>query len=139
VEDRAAFVDSGGWIAIFDPRDQHHRQATATYERLLTGGTHLVTTNLVLAESYANLRRHFDTARVLRFLDLVQGASRIEMAYSDETLEREAQRILRQYDDQDFSYVDAVSFAVMRERRITTALAFDLHFLVAVFQLLDSA
>ena len=40
-------------------------------------------------------------------------------------------RILRQYADQDFSYVDAVSFALMHHRGLTDAFAFDQHFVTA--------
>jgi predicted nucleic acid-binding protein len=48
-------------------------------------------------------------------------------------LENRARQILRQYTDQDFSYVDAVSFALMQEVEITEAFAFDRHFTTAGF------
>ena len=38
------------------------------------------------------------------------------------------------FEDQTFSLTDAVSFAIMTERRITTALALDRHFRVAGFE-----
>jgi predicted nucleic acid-binding protein len=47
----------------------------------------------------------------------------------------QAEEILRRYAEQDFSLVDAVSFAVMRERGIAEAFAFDRHFLIAGFTL----
>ena len=43
---------------------------------------------------------------------------------------------LERYDDQGFSYTDAVSFAVMTERGIRDALAMDRHFATAGFTLL---
>ena len=48
------------------------------------------------------------------------------------------EEVLRRYDDQDFSLIDAVSFAVMQERNITEAFAFDHHFLTAGFALTPS-
>jgi predicted nucleic acid-binding protein len=36
--------------------------------------------------------------------------------------------VLRRYEDKDFSYVDATSFAVMERLRIREAFAFDPHF-----------
>ena len=48
-------------------------------------------------------------------------------------LENRARQILRQYTAQDFSYVDAVSFALMQEVEITEAFAFDRHFNTAGF------
>jgi uncharacterized protein len=50
-----------------------------------------------------------------------------------EDLEARAQRILRQYSDQEFSFVGATSFAVMRAERIRHAFAFERHFAAAGF------
>jgi predicted nucleic acid-binding protein len=46
-----------------------------------------------------------------------------------------AEAILRKYKDQDFSFVDAVSFAVMQEQKITTAFSFDSQVVIAGFAL----
>ena len=43
-------------------------------------------------------------------------------------MEAQALDILRRYDDQDFSYTDAVSFALMQHMKLTHAFAFDHHF-----------
>jgi predicted nucleic acid-binding protein len=42
--------------------------------------------------------------------------------------EERARGIIYQYDDKDFSLVDAVSFAVMQRLGITRAVTFDRHF-----------
>jgi predicted nucleic acid-binding protein len=55
------------------------------------------------------------------------------MVYADAKLETLALEILRQYDDQDFSYADAVSFAVMRQRGVSEAFTFDHHFSILGF------
>jgi predicted nucleic acid-binding protein len=51
----------------------------------------------------------------------------------ERALEREAEQLLRQFRDQRLSYVDAVSFAVMRSLGVTDAFAFDQHFSTAGF------
>ena len=57
----------------------------------------------------------------------------IQRTFVPEEWESEAERLLEQYDDQVFSYVDAVSFVTMRRLRIQEALAFDRDFLIAGF------
>ena len=52
--------------------------------------------------------------------------------------EARAFRLLRQYADQDFSYVDATSFVAMRHLSIREAFTFDHHFLVAGFSLVSN-
>ena len=69
----------------------------------------------------------------MRFLAKVQKLPRLIKIYSDPVMEAQAEAILRQFADQDFSYVDAVSFAVMQQREISEAFAFDHHFTTAGF------
>jgi len=49
------------------------------------------------------------------------------------SLEAEARAWLRVHDERPYSYVDATSFALMRRKRITDALAFDGDFAAAGF------
>ena len=47
---------------------------------------------------------------------------------AEEADERRARAIIEQYQDEAFSYCDAVSFAVMERLDISEAIAFDEHF-----------
>jgi predicted nucleic acid-binding protein len=127
------FVDTGAWLAVIDPRDQYHRPASTFYRQALQAHRHLITTNLIVAETYVNLRRSLSHAAAIGFLDTIEQSSRIECVWSSPGLEDQARQILRRYADQDFSYVDAVSFALMQEMEITEAFAFDRHFVTAGF------
>ena len=51
-------------------------------------------------------------------------------------LEAIAEGILESYADQDFSYTDAVSFAVMQEQGIKEAFSFDRHFATTGFAMI---
>lgn len=133
------FVDTGAWIALVDADDQYHERAAQAYPGLLQKYQRLVTTNLVIAEAYIAIRRALTHQAAMAFLDRLSQSPRIEKVYSDPALEATAYELLRQYDDQDFSYVDAVSFALMRQRGITEAFAFDRHFVTAGFVLVPSS
>ena len=65
---------------------------------------------------------------------MVGASPRIKKIYSNPELEDEAEGILKRYSDQDFSFVDAVSFAVMKHEGIEEAFAFDRHFLTMGFR-----
>jgi predicted nucleic acid-binding protein len=130
---RDLFVDTAAWIALANRKDDHHTPAVEAYPRLLQSYRRLVTTNLVIAETYVNIRQYMGHVAAMTFLDSLAQSPRILRIYSDAALESEAQRILRQYADQDFSYTDAVSFASMRQRGIAEAFTFDKHFATAGF------
>lgn len=99
----------------------------------------LVTTNLVIAEAYALIRYRVGYAGAMRFLTSIRTTSRLDLVYSDAALEMQAEELLRQYSDQDFSFTDALSFVVMKNRDIGEAFAHDHHFLTAGFVLVASA
>jgi predicted nucleic acid-binding protein len=135
----AVFVDTGAWIGVLHPRDSYHAPARTAYTRLLQARTRLVTTNLVVAETYAGLRRGAGAERALTFLDVMHTSAQIELVYATAELEHAARQILRQYRDHAFSYADAVSFAVMRAHHLSAAFAFDAHFRIAGFALFPAA
>lgn len=130
---KALFVDTGAWLAILDPRDKYHASATAFYQEALVLYPRLTLTNLVAAETYVSVLRNAGYHKALDFLDILEQSSSIECVWSDQELEMHAREILRRYDDQAFSYTDAVSFALMEQQEIAEAFAFDNHFSVAGF------
>jgi predicted nucleic acid-binding protein len=127
------FVDAGGWIALANIDDQHHARAAAAYPTFLVKYRRLLTTTLIIAGTYVALRIGLGQLAAVRFLDLVGASPRIWRVPIDQGLEAVAEQLLRQYEDQRFSYADAVSFAVMRALEVTDAFAFDQHFATAGF------
>ncbi len=128
------FVDSSAWIALADRSDKYHAAAARVYPELLRQYHRLVTTNLVIAETYNLLHRSLGLQPALEFLEHVSVSPSIEKICSTIELEVQAEKILRQYADQDFSFTDAVSFALMHTQAIKAAFTFDKHFLIAGFE-----
>jgi predicted nucleic acid-binding protein len=131
----AIFVDSGAFFALASTRDENHLAAGRIHARILDARQRLVTTNFVLAELHAlTLGRHGPrfALQVLQRID-TGGALIVRVSNADEL---RARQVLARYDDKDFSLTDAVSFAIMERLRITSAFAFDRHFLQYGFMVL---
>ena len=124
------FVDTGFWVALLFQRDSHHAEARLLWKQDLGP---LLCTNHVVGETWTFLRRRAGYAKAVSFLDAIQGSRRVALSYVDESSEAEAFRWLRRHDEREYSFVDATSFAVMRRRRLTEALAFDGDFQAAGF------
>jgi predicted nucleic acid-binding protein len=135
---REIFVDTSAWIAVSDVHDRNHNSARKEYLQLVGDRRTLVTTNLVIAETYIIIRRTGGHAQAMGFLRSLRGSPRLMKVYSDVRLESVAEDILERYTDQGFSYADAVSFAVMQEREIEEAFAFDSHFTIMRFHKLPA-
>ena len=84
------------------------------------------------------IRRTIGHQPAIAFLENVGASPRVITIYSDSVLEEAAGDILRKYQDQDFSYTDAVSFALMKQNSIKQAFSFDEHFFTAGFKLIPS-
>lgn len=131
---REIFVDASAWVALAETDDNRHAAAAEIYPYVLNEYQRQVTTNLVIAETYVILRNDLGHSAAFQFLEQTRNSPRLDRVHSTLELETRAEAILRQYDDQDFSYTDAVSFALMQARGIKAAFAFDKHFLVMRFQ-----
>jgi predicted nucleic acid-binding protein len=136
VASRELIVDTSAWFPLLLRRHPDHARLTAALRKRISSGDRVVTTNLVLAETYTLLlyRGHRDAA--LTFLRSARIAPNIVVASTPELEHRALVDWLEPFDDQRFSFADAVSFAVMQERGITRALALDAHFSIAGFEAL---
>src|SRR5437763_6006927 len=110
------FIDTSAWAALANRRDPHHAIAVGFYPELVRRWPVWVTTNLVVAECYTLVRARSTYEIAMEFLSQLDVSLRLRKVYSHTMLEVRAEDILRRYKDQDFSYVDAVSFVVMQQR-----------------------
>lgn len=132
------FIDTGAWVALADAADKYHAQALAIRQRLLDETIGWLTTNFVVAESFTLLPRKLGHTSAHEFLKTIREWERLTCFSASRDLELQAEELLRHYADQDFSYVDAISFATMKQFDVAEAFAFDHHFLVAGFTLISS-
>jgi uncharacterized protein len=134
---RGVLVDTGAWLAAFHRRDQYHTAAATELRRLRESRTPLVVTDLILAETHLHLLYALGPARAADHLTTLKLDPAIEEVYTNAALQQSAlSEWIRRFSDQALTLTDAVSFAVMKDRGIGSAFAFDSHFRIAGFRLL---
>lgn len=129
------FADTSWWVAWALPGDRQHADALAVLQRL-GRKEQILTTNLVAGETWTFLRRkdsHRTALALLERLDVLTSADRLIVHHVTEDQEAGAWDWLRRRDEREYSFVDATSFRVMRDRRLREALAFDQDFSAAGF------
>ena len=129
------FADTSWWTALVLPADSRHRDALAMLA-VVRAGEQVLTTNLVVGETWTFLRRRASHHAAVGFIDRVEdlrSAGKLMVNAVTAEDELRAWRWLRRHDEREYSFVDATSFEVMRARRLREALAFDNDFAAAGF------
>ena len=120
------FVDTSAFYAVLDADDEAHVQASTEWHGLIDGQRPLVTSSYVCVETSAlvQARLGMDAVRAL-FHDVLPMVTVVTV---DEAVHKNAVATLLGANRRDLSLVDCASFAVMRQRGIVSAFAFDRHF-----------
>jgi predicted nucleic acid-binding protein len=133
------FVDTSAWYPLLLRAHPDHDRLAARLRALVKRGRRIVTTNLVVAETHALTMRRIGSVPALAFVRTVAEPPNLVVRSTAEVEAKAIRGWLERYRDQDFSFTDAVSFAVMTERRIDEALTLDHHFEVAGFRAVADA
>jgi uncharacterized protein len=129
------FADTSWWAAWSLPGDVRHHDALAMISRL-GASEQVLTSNLIVGETWTFLRRKDRHRTAVAFIDRVEAlvdSGRLVVHRVTESQEEAAWDWLRKHDERAYSYVDATSFRVMRDRRLREVLAFDQDFAAAGF------
>lgn len=128
------FVDTSAWYPLLVKSHPDHIRVAAVLRSLIAQHRRLVTTNLVVAETHALLLRRAGIGVATAFAETVGEAPNVVVRSTADLELAAVNDWLKRYADQDFSFADAVSFAVMSERGIEEALTLDRHFEIAGFR-----
>ena len=126
-------LDTGYFLALFNPRDALHARAEARSDSL--DGPFIVT-EYVLWECVNALSKpeNRDTAHIIA--DYIQNGEMCQMISASPEMLAEGLRLHRQHRDKEWSLTDCISFHVMNTQGTTRALAHDHHFEQAGFEAL---
>jgi predicted nucleic acid-binding protein len=128
------FLDSAFAIALSIETDSFHQKAIQISANL--DGVILVTTRAILLEiGNALSKRPFRKASAALLRSLETDESVVIVPLSEE-LYRTGMALYLKRADKEWGLIDCISFVVMQEREITTALTTDAHFQQAGFQAL---
>ncbi|HLF18998.1 MAG TPA: PIN domain-containing protein [Candidatus Omnitrophota bacterium] len=134
---KGILLDTAALYAIADSRDKYHSKAVSFLNQIQKSSQPLFISNVTIYEAYRLILHRLDIKKALFFLEeIFDGSIRIE--YITTADERIARDCLKKYDDQPFSFVDALNFAVMGRIKIAKVFTFDSHFNIIGFEQMPS-
>jgi predicted nucleic acid-binding protein len=130
------FVDTSALYAVLDRDDRRHAEAAAIWGSLVEAARSLTTHSYVLVETFALVQRRLGPAAVVALQNDVVPV--LDVIWVGDALHRAATEALLASGSRTVSLVDWASFAVMRDRGLRVAFAFDDDFGAQGFETLDA-
>ena len=126
-------LDTGYIIALFRPEDQLHARAAAWSLYL---NEPLLVTEYVLLECVNSLSRPKDRQAAHALIRYVRSEAGCELVHASPELFEAGLSLHRERPELEWSLTDCISFALMSDRNLRRALAYDHHFEQAGFIIL---
>lgn len=126
------FIDTSTFYALADRADENHRETRKLFAALIKESETLTTHNYVIVESAALIQHRLGIASAMKFLTEMD---HFAVTWVDEALHADAREEWKRQKRARVSFVDCVSFTLMRRENITRAFAFDKDFVTAGFTL----
>ncbi len=120
------FVDTSAFYALLDEDDQNHLRAKTAWTDILSNENTLITSNYILVETIALLQNRLGMEAVRGFEEDLLPLTNIEFVGPE--LHRSGMSAHLAAARRSLSFVDCVSFEVMRHLGLRIAFAFDPHF-----------
>lgn len=123
-------IDTGYLIAVLRPADELHQRALAWSHAIKD---RLIVTEYVLWEAVNQLSAPIERPAAHAMLAEVKADASCEIVWASPGLFDAGVRLHEERRDKAWSLTDCISFHVMRDRGIASALAHDHHFVQAGF------
>ena len=120
------FADASGLIALGNEDDSLHSQAMETLFSIAP--FRLITTDSVISETLTRLVYDTHHTNAVQFGEMLFSSHNIEIIPCADTLFKETWSLFKKYADKEFSFVDCMSFVVMKKQKMKTVLGCDNHF-----------
>jgi predicted nucleic acid-binding protein len=124
----AIYVDTSALYAVYSLSDARHEEAVALLREFKKRRVTLVTSDLILLESYILVHSRGGLASLLAFRTAMDQSSWLQIVPTTSEHHAAGWGLLEQRIDKGYSFVDAVSFVVMRALGVKRAFTFDAHF-----------
>jgi predicted nucleic acid-binding protein len=127
------FVDTAGFLALWDAADEHHARAVRLQGDLARKGHRFLTTDYVIDETVTLLLVRHSHAAAADFLQTVTSSETLQLHWvSPDRFHAVGDFFARHY-DKEWSFTDCVSFVLMHELNLHDAFTTDRHFRQAGF------
>ena len=127
------FLDTSYILALELQKDQNHQQAQRHWQGLRTNIPDLLTSTYVFDEVVTFFNSRDQHKKAVDVGTSLLMSPKVTLIHINQELFTQGWAYFSQHKDKRYSLTDCLSFILMREYQISTALTFDHHFVQAGF------
>ena len=125
---RAIFINSSGWLALYNRNDPNHSAARALWDHLRTQPVRFVTTDYVLDQVYSALKVFGSLHAAQAVQQVVKGSQLVRLFMVDAVIFDRAWRVFVEDEKPEWTFTDCVNFSVIQYLGLTEVFTFDPSF-----------
>jgi predicted nucleic acid-binding protein len=125
---RTIFVNSSGWLALYNNNDPHHAAARALWEELRNQPVRFVSTDYVLDQVYTALKVFGSLHAAQAVQQLVKNSQLVRLFMVDSVIFDRAWRVFVEDEQPQWTNTDCVNFSVIQYLGINEVFTFDVNF-----------
>src|SRR5438876_11987818 len=131
---KRVFIDTSAWIDLMNSNERHHT-AAVTFHKSLNPMALRITSWGIVSETFTWIRYHVGGWEAFRWLSLKEALEHqgfLQVVFPDSQKEVGVRKTINRFHDQNLSYVDAFSIALIQSHPdIDAVFAFDHHMALA--------
>lgn len=135
IYEQALMLDSGPLISLYTPNDPEKNTIKELLQQIESQSYPVCITHLTIAETHRRILYDVNQGIAMSFLSNIYDRTINIFELQDPDIQ-DAIGIIARYSDQQISYTDAISMAVMKRIGIRKILTYDHHFQILNFSIL---
>ncbi len=122
---RSVFVNTSGWLALYNRNDPNHAAAKDLWEDLRQRPIRLVTTDYVLDQTFTALKVFGSLHAAQAFNELVKNSMLIRLFMADSVIFDRAWNVFIDDEQSHWTFTDCINYAVVQYLGVSEVFTFD--------------
>ncbi len=136
---RLIFVNSSGWLALYNTADPNHEAARQLWEDLRNQSVRFITTDYVLDQVYTALKVFGSLHSAQAFQQVISKSALVRLFMVDSVIFDRAWKVFVDDEQPHWTFTDCVNYAIIQYAGVTEVFTFDPTFAAPGMVVLPSA
>ncbi len=119
------FIDTGGWVGLFNKRDKFHQGASQIYKKIKANKLEIYTSDYIIDETVTLIKSHSNSDAAINAGNALMRSQLVNIINVDANIFNKTWLNFQKYKDKDYSFTDVSTISIMHELKIIHLFAFD--------------